>query len=130
MGRLLLSPLMRSRVRLNCLFLCSHHLFVPLWKRFLLFSISAYTISSFLSNLPMNIFSQCYIPISSFKYNLYSLQLHFSVFLSLFGIFFSSVFPVAPTVVHKDPREQRKTHWNSLYLNNTRTHTHTPSQTH
>lgn len=115
---------------------CPHIIFVHLWKRFCVFQffhlcihnlvISAVQLPyllSFIFVFPL----QCSLVI--LKYNPYPYSLQFYPFLfclSLLRIFFSSVFPEAPTVVHKDPREQRKTHWNSLYLNNT----HTASQTH
>lgn len=47
-------------------------------------------------------------------------------FLSCFTIFFSSVFPEAPTVVHKDPREQRKSPLEfTIFKQHSHSHTHT-----
>ena len=54
-----------------------------------------------------------------------------SIFLSLWSIFFSSVFPWSS---HRGSQgsqgAEKKTHWNSLYLNNSHTHTHTETYMH
>lgn len=78
---------------------------------------------NFFIKLPLNIFSQFLSPFSHTVQSKVS-PIAFLSFLPSIAFFLSSVFPEALTVVHKDPREQRKTHWNSLYLNNRHTHLH------